>query len=468
MKLRKRLVAGTMLGALAGFGVTATQSVARADEGITTAPDTAPAATSTLSGYQGSAASSGLYTSYNPEGALPVGPIVEIGLPDALATIASGPTTFARAAAADPGDILANPDAVFALASSDYPQGTLPPYPYRVSASSGFGAPTAEASPAPGLNARVDATPEGSTARATRPRADGAAVATFGSVSSTATTKTDGSSVTVHVRTEVTGFNLLEVLSIQSIVTDLTATSDGGAPKLTGGTIVTGASVNGKPVTIDSSGIKGAGGTDTVNSVLEKAGIHVTLAAPVKQSGAGTGQLAATGLRIDLDLSEKTVPALRALAVLGTLPPVEPAPGAPTLADVVVAARARHLGRIEVARGAVSLTAGESTDTGVLDDVVQPLTPDAALPAVGAPLDASTLAPLAAPSAATRTPVARSARPVSAAATGRVPNVPLGAGVGALVLLACLVEPFIGARLARFAVTIIGAGGAASCPWEER
>jgi hypothetical protein len=467
MRLRHRLVAGTMLGALVGLGVTATQDVARADDTTTAAPDTAPTAASTLGGYQGSAASSGLYTSYNPQGALPVGPIVEIGLPDALATITSGPTTFARAAAVDPGDILANPDAVFTLASSDYPQGTLPPYPYRVTASSGFGAPTAEASPAPGLDARVDATPEGSTARATMPRADGAAVATFGSLSSTATTRTDGSSVTVHVRTEVNGFDLLKVLSIRSVVTDLTATADGtGPPKLTGGTIVTGASVNGQAVTIDSSGIKGAGGTDTINTVLEKAGIHVTLAAPVRQSGASAGQLAATGLRIDLDLSDKTVPALGALAVLGQLPPLELAPGAPTLADVVVAARARHLGRIELARGAVSLSAGESTDTGVLDELVVPLTPDDALPALTPALDASTLAPRAAPTAARR-PTARAATPV-AASTGRVPNVPLGAGVGALVLLAFLVEPFVGARLARVAGTIIGAGDAASCPWEER
>jgi hypothetical protein len=65
-------------------------------------------------------------------------------------------------------------------------------------------------------------------------------------------------------------------------------------------------------------------------------------------------------------------------------------------------------------------------------------------------------------------PSARAAAPVAAAATGRTPNVPLGAGVGALVLLAFLVEPFLGARLARVAGTIIGAGDAASCPWEER
>ena len=82
------------------------------------------------------------------------------GPPTRYATIASGPATYARASVLDPGDLLANPDALLALASSAYPGGVLPAYPYRVTVTSSSGPPTAEVSPAPGLDARVQANRE--------------------------------------------------------------------------------------------------------------------------------------------------------------------------------------------------------------------------------------------------------------------------------------------------------------------
>lgn len=462
MTRRRRLAAGTLLGLVAGLAAGATTGVARAEE-----PPPA-----TLGGYQGTAASSGIYGFYTPQGALPLGALVEVGAPDALATISTGPATFARASALDPGDVMANPDAALTLAMPGWQQGTIPPYPYRVSAGSGFGEPVAESSPAPGLNARAEAKPDGSTARATMPRAEGAAIATFGSLSSLATTKTDDATVTVHVRTEVTGFELLGLLRIDSIVTDLTATSDGGAPKLTGGTTISGASLAGQAVTIDAKGIHQGGQTsgpavttDALNQLLANAGITVTLASPVKQDTETTGQLATTGLRIQLDLSEKTVPALGALAALSGLPPVELASGAPTLADLVVAIRARHLTRIEVGRGMVSLSTSGGDASIPADGAAAPLEPGAPLPdlaptagGVALPAGSAALAPLPGGGPASR---------VLPAASARVPNVPLGAGVGVLVLLGFCVQPFAGARLARLASAVIGGDDSVSCPWED-
>ena len=208
-----------------------------------TSADTAPSTPSGagFGGFEGSAIASGLHVRYNAGDILPIPPPVDLGTPDALATIASGPSTFARASVADPGDLLANPEAFLALASADYPVGTLPAYPYRVSAASGVGQPVAEVSAAPGLDARVEVTDSGSRAQASMPAFVAPALVNIGSLSSVSTTTTDGTSVAVHARTQVSGINILDVIQIDSLVTDVNATSDGADTKVSGGTTVTGA-----------------------------------------------------------------------------------------------------------------------------------------------------------------------------------------------------------------------------------
>jgi hypothetical protein len=209
-----------------------------------------------LGGYQGTSQGDGLHAFYNPAGVLPISPPIDAGVPDAYATIASGPATFARASAADPGDLLANPDALLSQgAPPPYKPGTVPAYPYRAKASSGTG-PSDDSSPAPGLDARANADDTGSAATATMPGSSTPAVATFGTMTSTATTTTDGGTVTVHARSEISNLNVLGVLTIGSVVTDLTATSDGSAVALSGGTVVSGAAVLGTPVAIDGNGVQ--------------------------------------------------------------------------------------------------------------------------------------------------------------------------------------------------------------------
>jgi len=118
----------------------------------------------------------------------------------------------------------------------------------------------------------------------------------------TTTVSSDGSTVTTHAISKVSHFDLLGVLTIDSLVTDLTSTSNGGPVRLTGGTVVSGAAVMGKPVNIDPTGVHG-GVADVLNGLLKSAGIRVTLLGPVKVAGADTGQLGSDGLRVDFDAS---------------------------------------------------------------------------------------------------------------------------------------------------------------------
>lgn len=408
---------------------------------------------STLAGVQGRALASGVAVAYRPENLLPIASPIDLSSPDALATIASGPSTFARASAADPGDLLANPDALLTLFSADYQQGTIPPYPFRVSASSGVGEPSAESNPAPGLNARVNADSQGSSARATMPGLSAPAVATAGSITSTATTATDGEKVTLHARTEVSSFNLLGVVTIESLVTDVSATSDGVKTDVKGTTTISGAAVAGSPVTIDGEGVHGASGP--LNDQLAAAGISITLTGPVEQDGETAGQVMAAGLHIVID-SKPSQP------VIGPLVDLVPPNDLPMVEDLLVLTRVRHLQYIDVGRGLVSLvTRGQPIAQPALDDLGTDLPPapasvDAAS-LVGDTLAAPTAAPPAA-GGATTTPAAP--EPVSATT--------LATGIGALVLLALLAQPFLGSQLARFANALLAPGAAGSCPQEER
>lgn len=423
-----------------------------------------------LGGFRGSAAASGMHARYNLGDILPLPPPVDIGAPDALATISSGPQTFARASVLDPGDLLANPDAILTLASPDYPAGSVPPYPFRITASSSLGAPTAESNPGPGLQARVNADQSGSGARATMPALDAPAVARVGSMTARTTTHTDGATVTVDARSDSSGINILGMITIDSVVTELSATSDGNETTFTGGTRVVGAKVFGLPVTIDADGIHQAPGSPTLleglfgqltgplDDLLASVGIHITLAGPVEVSSTRAGQRGSDGLRIDFELSDRTFPALAAL--IDAVPPLEnPIPGAPSIEDLLVVARARHLVSIELGRGLVALEARPAA-------TFAPATP---LPTTAAP----TLPPLTSgrpdlalpPAANVPTPPVAERPP---ALIAEVPEVPAGAGVGALVLLALLAHPFIGQLLARGCAAVLAPGRSESCPWEER
>ncbi len=433
-----------------------------------------------LGGYNGTAHASGVHAFYNPEGLLPTAAVLDAGAPDALATISRG-VTFARAAVADPGDLLVNPDALFSQADPRYPQGTLPAYPYRITANSTVGEPRAESKPAPGLDARVEATDSGSTSDAQTASAAAPGLVTVGSVHSRSTTTLEDSTVRVHAHTEVSDFDLLGLLHIDSIVTDVVASSSGSDTEVAGGTVVSGATFMDQPVIIDQDGIRTDPKSDSpqvplfgavrdaapeqVLQMLEDAGIRITLPGPVAQDGESSGTMGSTGLRIDFELSKRTAPQLSQLADM--LPPVEtPVPGAPGIADALVFVKATHLVTLDVGRARVSLTARPGyvapdfvPSTPVVSPSVVAAAPTPALspPIARAPAPVASAAPVPAPAA----------MPTAPAANTETPLASLGAGIGALALLALLAQPFLGSRIARAGAAVLGTGPNDTCPLEE-
>lgn len=421
----------------------------------------ATADTSELGGLKGSAASSGLHVQYAPKGLLPTGPPVDLGSPDTLATITSGPVTFARAGVAYPGDLLANPDALLSQATAKYPTGTIPQWPFRISASSAVGEPVVEQNPAPGLTSRAEARDDSSRSVASMPGADAGAIANFGTVTAESSTKTDGKTVTAHSVVRATGFNLLGLVKIDTITTDLTGVSDAVTAKFTGTTTVAGASVMGRKVTIDSDGIHArTKGAPDLNKILAAVGIKVSVADVVTAKSGAAGQREAAGLRIDLDFSTRTVPALQALIEsIPSIPIPNPTP-APGLADLLAIAQAREVANMQLAGAAVSVDARPAAE---FDSPIADLggDGDGYVPSVVSGFDlgsdSTSLLPSGSPAPSAVTPT--KTQPASSTS-------PLGRGVGGFLLLALLVQPLLGYRLARASAAMLGAAGP-DCTEEE-
>lgn len=467
---RARSIALSALGMLAASTLLPGPIHAQTDTGSTP---------SALGGYDGSAHSSGLHVFYNPEGLLPTAAVLDVGSPDALATITSGPVTFARASVADPGDLLANPDALFTQADPRYPEGTFPEYPFRISANSTIGESHAESRPAPGLESRVDATSAGSTAESRTAASEAPGVASFGSMHARSTTTFDGTAIVVRSRTEVSAFDLLGVLEIDSIVTEVVAKSAGVDTEVDGRTVVTGATFMDQPVIIDEEGIRTDPEADSpdapllgavrdavpedLTESLAAAGIRIRLPGPVERDGKTTGSVASTGLRIEFELSKRTAPALNEL--LGSVPaPESPIPGAPSLADAIVLLRATHVSALEVARAQASLTARPAYVPPPFESSGPSITPSVG----GAPVAALSPPIARSPVPAGSTPAPSAGAPVATQPAGTsAPAASLGAGIGALALLALLAQPFIGDRIARAGAAVLGTGPTDTCPLAE-
>lgn len=204
-------------------------------------------------GFIASARANALSITYDSPGLLPVSsPVIDISVPEALATLNSGPVGYGLASFVFPGPLLADLGA--ALEAGGTETG-LPPYPVRSEAFYPSGPREADGG---GGTARMTAITEfaDSMAQTTFAGLDVPPVVNVGSITATSQTVVDGDQLVARTRSAVADVSILAgLIHIDSVTTELVSTSNGETAATVGDTTVSGATVLGLPVTIDGDGI---------------------------------------------------------------------------------------------------------------------------------------------------------------------------------------------------------------------
>lgn len=290
-------------------------------------------------GYELSSRANGIQVTYDMPGVLPISPILQVSIPEALATLSTGPSGYALSSVAFPGPLIADFGAVLALADENAPE--IPGYPLRAEAFYPSG-PT-EASEGADGGPVMRSTTEGNATTATTEYSslDADPLVSVGQVTSSSRSSIEDGRAVNRARTELTDVLILGgVLAIDSIVTDLVAANDGNGAATDGGTTVSGVRFLGLAATLDERGLVlaeappaedapvpddplGLGqltdGLDPatgpvnellaevldqavpqLNDLLGEAGIQVRVLEPVEQIGPGSASRSTGGVEVDL------------------------------------------------------------------------------------------------------------------------------------------------------------------------
>ena len=343
---RRRAFIGLGLAAflLLGAGV---NGQAQAQTGTTGGSDA-----SQFGGYTMSSRGNGFLLSFDSPHLLPLGsPLFEVGLPESQATQSSGPSGYALASLAYPGALIANLPAVIAQSGNDVP---VPPYPAQQQAfyPSGPTTATQQVATASMSAATTETTSDGVA------NYDGSDLQSFfasGAMSVRAHTGIEAGQVVSRVHSEVDNINVLGIVTIDSVVTDMVAASNGQDADTDGTTVANGVKVLGLDASIDATGIhlgpppsgsssssapsgpldpllNGAGlgsladplqpiaqtlsqlitsvvgSTGSINDLLQQAGITMKLLQPSSSKNGSQAQRTANGLLTEINYNGRTAP----------------------------------------------------------------------------------------------------------------------------------------------------------------
>jgi hypothetical protein len=460
---------------------------------------------SQFGGYRLQASANALLFTYDLQGVFPVSPVFQAGVPEALVTQTNAPAGSALASLAWPGPLIA--DLGTALAQSEcngQPPPSIPPYPIRAQASYPGATPEQAQETLPGARMSALAGPELSTATAQYTGADLPTVVHTGAINVVSTSQVVSGAVESRVRTEITGIDLFFGLgSIESIVTDMVATSNGTEAASDGTTTITGFKILGADVTVDSEGVHlvsaepqpGTGGPlatvfgpllerdplqpvvdglaepfeqvsalitrlvgagADLNDLLAQAGLRMRLLEPVANATGGQADRTTSGLFIESIYNGQTAPVLS--QVLAAIPtdqlPADAIPCSPFSPQSLVNLLSQtHVSSLSIGAGYVGVTASPPF---VRTPISRP-----SIVAGASTLGAGSLGTpggFATPTPALGTPTAPGAavttEPIS------VIGIPLPA---LLVLLVLLSSPLWAAGSRRLADNVLAAG-ASGCP----
>ena len=440
------------------------------------AQDTEP-----LGGYTLLARANPFQITYDSPGLLPVSPIIQVSVPDAYTTLNAGPTGYSLASLAFPGPLLADLATIMAqLGPTCQSPVPIPPYPLRAEAFYPQGPTDSDVTSVPG--SRMHAVADGPTTSSFGAWNDGGIPAVFrvGSATGTSSTSGKGEEAVTKARSVVSGFSMLGgMIEIDSIVTDLVASSNGETGKTSGTTRVSGATIADQKVTIDENGVSFAGAPAgglgeaigeigrNHNDALVQSGISIKLFRHFENKDGGLAERIASGLVIEINYNGRTAPVFSQLLAAipsGDLPAdnlTECAPSSPQ--GLVNLFKETHIESFALGGATVSANATPSFDFTLGDTTLPDLTEVG-----GETLDSGGVTDLGdtlgSGSGSTQSGAGTLATTGTSAglfADGRA--IPL---MFILILLALF--PLLGSLSERFADATLAAGAAAStCPLES-
>lgn len=356
---------------------------------VATSSDAAAAPTQSvpsLGGYSVDSRATGLRVGYDAPGSLAIGPVLDAGAPEAQSRLATGPVGSSLSSLAYPGSLILGLGPLLAAAGQE-PPVPLPEYPLLVEASSS-GATEASDQTAPG--SAMYALADQNVVEAVTTLAGTGADDVLGFGGSESRTSGRATDVTIGEArasmSDIVGIGGL--LRIDSVVTELEATSDGASAASGGRTVVTGATFAGQPITIGPDGVRfvdapeapgGALGQlgqvvdplsallvqileqrGSLNAALEATGISIRLAEPRVVEAGATAERASEGLVIEFDQELGDTQLVSVFDLIPLLPDVPGAPLQPN--DFVQLLQARQVSSVAIASAGVAVSASPPFD----------------------------------------------------------------------------------------------------------
>jgi hypothetical protein len=218
-------------------------------------------------GYALDSDSQGISFIYDSPGLIPgtPSPLAQVSFPESLTNMNKSPSGYALASLVYPGPLLADLPTVLALGGFDQQTaplgpdrpmtGDLPAYPVRAEAFYPSG-PTAMSQDIGSGRQTVSTTADTANAQALFGAATLPPLFTTGAATSTTETHIEQGLAVSRTRVELSGVDLFaSLIHIESIVTDLVATSDATNSATDGTTIASGVTFLGMPATLDGTGI---------------------------------------------------------------------------------------------------------------------------------------------------------------------------------------------------------------------
>lgn len=462
-----------------------------------------------LGGYRLKARANGLTVFYDTERLVPIGPLVEVTVPETTATLTTGPLGYSLASLGYPGPIVADFEGVVGQTGAlPFP---FPSYPVRTEASyPGSTTEEEDTSTVPG--GRMYSLAEGplSIAEAEYPSSGVEGLVQVGSVESRASTSAEASPAVGKARVVLSDVTLLGgLIRLDSVETDLRATSDGETVSSRGGTVVTGLRVFGRKAVIDASGVRFAeapeGGDDAIvpppddpgvgeiadgadeatapardplaealsevdgglAELLARGGVSLELTEPHEAASGDEVVRRSTGLRVRVDYEGREEPFAQLLDLVPAdqVPRIGEDPASTTAP--IAALRAHHIVRFDLAAASLEVAAVPAFDAPPISGFGDGGAPEVGGEGSGAPL------PGAAPASTTgddgdrpsadRGGEAPLVLTAGGGGDGHVPGRALPAAL--LVALVLVSTPVFGRGAARLADSLV-AGGAGGCPLE--